>query len=152
MHEWDGYQRLSDICRTMRNAQDRNGSGGLPGKAIFVVQPVADLSSARYNVRMENKRSEAKGRGSNLNPPNRFGGPLHVLDLEQVEHDREYLEGLRHRPTEYIPDRSRSIVTENDTIGGRRRNMGAKPIVAATTATANSSPANSRSAEVSEVR
>ena len=63
---------------------------------------------------MENKRPEVRGRGSQLNPPNRFGGPLHVLDLEQVEHDEEYLESLRHRPTEYLPDRSRSIVTEND--------------------------------------
>src|SRR5215217_9288774 len=63
---------------------------------------------------MENRRPEIKGRGSQLDPPNRFGGPLHVLDLEQVEHDQEYLESLRHRPTEYLPDRSRSIVTEND--------------------------------------
>src|ERR1051325_7271394 len=63
---------------------------------------------------MENKRPEVKGRGSQLDPPNRFGGPLHVLDLEQVEHDQEYLESLRHRPTEYLSDRSRSIVTEND--------------------------------------
>jgi DNA repair photolyase len=63
---------------------------------------------------MENKRPEIRGRGSQLDPPTRFGGPLHVLDLEQVEHDEEYLESLRHRPTEYLPDRSRSIVTEND--------------------------------------
>src|SRR5436305_8669125 len=54
------------------------------------------------------------GRGSQIDPPNRYGGPLHVLDLEQVEHDEEYLDSLRHRPTEYIPDRTRSIVTEND--------------------------------------
>src|SRR3954453_12200830 len=62
---------------------------------------------------MENKRPEIRGRGSQLEPPNRFGGPLHVLDLQQFEHDEEYLESLRHRPTEYLPDRSRSIVTEN---------------------------------------
>src|SRR3954452_11778735 len=63
---------------------------------------------------MEKKSPEVRGRGSQLDPPSRFGGPLHVLDLEQVEHDEEYLESLRHRPTEYLPDRSRSIVTEND--------------------------------------
>jgi DNA repair photolyase len=63
---------------------------------------------------MENKRPEIKGRGSQLDPPTRFGGPRHVLDLEQVEHDEDYLESLRNRPTEYLPDRSRSIVTEND--------------------------------------
>jgi DNA repair photolyase len=56
----------------------------------------------------------AKGRGSQLNPPNRFGGPHHEVELEQVQHDEDYLESLRNRPTEYIPDRSRSIVSEND--------------------------------------
>src|SRR5258708_29057686 len=63
---------------------------------------------------MENKRPDAKGRGSQLNPPNRFGGPVHVLDLEDVEQDEEYLDRLRNHSTEYLPDRSRSIVTEND--------------------------------------
>jgi DNA repair photolyase len=63
---------------------------------------------------MENKRPEAKGRGSQLNPPNRFGGPVHELDLSEVEGDEDYLESLRNRPTEYLPDRARSIVAEND--------------------------------------
>jgi DNA repair photolyase len=63
---------------------------------------------------MENPRPEAKGRGSQIDPPNRFGGPRHVPDLEQVEHDEEYLAGLHDRPTEYLPDFSRTIVTEND--------------------------------------
>src|SRR4051794_32737428 len=63
---------------------------------------------------MGDKSPDNKGRGSQLNPPNRFGGPVHVLDLEDVEHDREYLESLGNRPTEYLPDRSRSIVTAND--------------------------------------
>src|SRR5205807_7002979 len=54
-----------------------------------------------------------KGRGSHLNPPNRFGGPYHVPDLEQVEQDVDYLASLHNRRTEYLPDRSRSIVTEN---------------------------------------
>jgi DNA repair photolyase len=59
-------------------------------------------------------RPNAKGRGSQLNPPNRFGGPHYEADLEQVEHDAEYLAGLHNLATEYLPDRSRSIVTEND--------------------------------------
>jgi len=59
-------------------------------------------------------RPLAKGRGSQINPANRFGGPWYETDLEQVEHDQEYLESLRNRPTEYIPDNSKSIVTEND--------------------------------------
>jgi DNA repair photolyase len=62
---------------------------------------------------MENRRPEAKGRGAQLDPPNRFGGPLHVLDLAEVEHDADYLESLRNRRTEYLPDRARSIVAEN---------------------------------------
>jgi DNA repair photolyase len=63
---------------------------------------------------MENKGPLAKGRGSQIDPPNRFGGPHHELELDQVEHDEEYLASLGDRPTEYIPDRARSIVTEND--------------------------------------
>jgi DNA repair photolyase len=62
---------------------------------------------------MGNKRPEAKGRGSQINPPNRFGGPVHVLDLEHVEHDEDYLATLANPRTEYIPDRSRTIVAEN---------------------------------------
>ncbi len=56
----------------------------------------------------------AKGRGAQINPPNRFGGPWYEADLEQVEHDQEYLDSLRHPPTEYIPDNSKTIVTENN--------------------------------------
>jgi DNA repair photolyase len=63
---------------------------------------------------MENQPPQAKGRGSQIDPPNRFGLPYHIPDLEQVEHDEEYLASLHDRPTEYLPDRSRTIVTEND--------------------------------------
>ena len=31
-----------------------------------------------------------------------------------MEHDEEYLASLHNRPTEYLPDRSRTVVTEND--------------------------------------
>jgi DNA repair photolyase len=61
---------------------------------------------------MENK-PEVKGRGSQIDPPNRFGGPYHVADLDQVQDDGEYLESLRRRPTEYLRDHSRTVVTEN---------------------------------------
>ncbi len=63
---------------------------------------------------MDDPIIKAKGRGSQINPPNRFGGPHHVPDLDQVEYDAEYLASLHDRPTEYFPDFSRSIVTEND--------------------------------------
>src|ERR1700687_5847695 len=59
-------------------------------------------------------RPAPRGRGSHTNPPGRFGLPLCEPDLEQVEHDQDYLESLRDTPTEFIPDHSRSIVTEND--------------------------------------
>jgi DNA repair photolyase len=55
-----------------------------------------------------------KGRGSHINPPNRFGLPLYVPDFEHLEHDEEYLQRLRNPATEYMPDRSRSIISEND--------------------------------------
>jgi DNA repair photolyase len=56
-------------------------------------------------------RPNVKGRGSHLNPPNRFGGPQ--ADFEHIE-DEDYLESLLTRPTEYLPDYTKSIVTEND--------------------------------------
>ncbi len=59
-------------------------------------------------------RPKPKGRGSQLNPPNRFGGPHYEWDLEQVENDSEYLDSLKTLPTTYFPDHSRSVVTEND--------------------------------------
>jgi DNA repair photolyase len=62
----------------------------------------------------DSDRPLAKGRGSRLNPPNRFGGPYYELDRDALEYDDEYREGLRNPTTEYIPDRSKSIVTEND--------------------------------------
>ena len=37
---------------------------------------------------MGNKRPEAKGRGSQINPPNRFGGPVHVHDARQLGGDQ----------------------------------------------------------------
>jgi hypothetical protein len=62
----------------------------------------------------DSDRPKVKGRGSRLNPPNRFGGPHYEPDFEHLEHDAEYLESLRNPHTEYVPDHSKSIVTEND--------------------------------------
>lgn len=63
-------------------------------------------------------RTTAKGRGSQLRPPNRFGGPTYGQDFEHLEGDPEalgeHLEGLRNLATEYIPDHSRSVVSKND--------------------------------------
>jgi DNA repair photolyase len=56
----------------------------------------------------------AKGRGSQIHPPNRFGVPHHEFDWEQIGDDTEHREHLHNLPTEYIPDRTRSIVSTND--------------------------------------
>ena len=63
---------------------------------------------------LEPNRPLAKGRGAGIEPPNRFEKTRFETDFEQLEYDEEYLESLRNLPTEYLPDRSRSIVTEND--------------------------------------
>jgi len=62
----------------------------------------------------DSNRPPAKGRGSQLNPPTRFGDPYHVPDLEQVEHDADYLDSLHNVPTTYLPDASRTIVASNE--------------------------------------
>ena len=59
---------------------------------------------------LEPNRPMARGRGSQIEPPNRFGGTHHEIDFEHLEHDEDYLESLQKRSTEYLPDRSRTIV------------------------------------------
>ncbi len=52
--------------------------------------------------------------GSMLDPPNRFEKTSRERDFEHLEWDQEYLDGLEKRPIEYLPDASKSIVSEND--------------------------------------
>jgi DNA repair photolyase len=55
-----------------------------------------------------------KGRGAAIQPANPYL-PVHCdADLEQVEHDEEYLAQFGRPPTQYLPDQSQSIVAEND--------------------------------------
>jgi DNA repair photolyase len=57
---------------------------------------------------------EPKGRAARASPPNRFE-KVHVEpDYEQLEHDEEFLDGLGRRETEFLPDTSQSIISEND--------------------------------------
>ena len=64
---------------------------------------------------MENEqRIHKKGRGSQIAPSNRFGVIRAEADFEHLEHDVEYLEELRHHKTEFLPDASKSIISEND--------------------------------------
>lgn len=52
--------------------------------------------------------------GSRIDPPNRFDRFHAERDLEQVEWDTEYLDGLDDRKIDYLADASRTLVTEND--------------------------------------
>ncbi len=51
--------------------------------------------------------------GSNLDPPKRFDKVHLEVELEQMEWDQEHLRGLSNRKVEYIPDASKSIVSQN---------------------------------------
>jgi DNA repair photolyase len=53
--------------------------------------------------------------GSHLNPPNRFQTTRKEADWEQLEWDTEYLlEQAKNRKIQYLDDKSKSIVTENN--------------------------------------
>ncbi|MBS0206886.1 MAG: PA0069 family radical SAM protein [Planctomycetes bacterium] len=54
------------------------------------------------------------GRGSGLEPPNRFGTIRSVPDYADFENDPQFLEDRRRVPTQFLSDDSKSIVSEND--------------------------------------
>lgn len=54
------------------------------------------------------------GRGSELNPPNRFGVPRAELDPEHLEFDEDFWAEQQNQKTQFIPDTSKFIVSEND--------------------------------------
>ena len=51
--------------------------------------------------------------GSKINPPNRFERTRVELDDEHLEWDEEYLRSRENRRIEYLPDASKTIVSEN---------------------------------------
>ncbi len=53
------------------------------------------------------------GRGAHTNPANRFERVRVEPDFEHLEHDEDFPAGPGNPPTEYLPDDSRSVVTEN---------------------------------------
>jgi DNA repair photolyase len=55
-----------------------------------------------------------KGRGAAVQPANPYIAVRVEADFEHVAEDAEYLAQLGRPPTEYFPDESQSIVTEND--------------------------------------
>jgi len=56
----------------------------------------------------------ARGRGSQINPPNRFTRIEFEEDLEHLEHDEEAREARRSVRTEYFTDNAKSVISEND--------------------------------------
>lgn len=54
------------------------------------------------------------GRGSALEPPNRFLSQHAIPDYADFENDPELVDELRRAPTRFLDDDSRSIVSEND--------------------------------------
>src|SRR5579864_6872391 len=71
----------------------------------------APVPAFLYRSHFMTDRPSPKGRGSQINPPNRFEKLHYEADLEPFEHDEE---SQSNPPTEYFRDDSRSIVTKND--------------------------------------
>lgn len=59
-------------------------------------------------------RPAPHGRGTGLEPANRFGTLRAIPDYADFENDPEFLEEHRKVPTQFLPDSSKTIVTEND--------------------------------------
>jgi DNA repair photolyase len=55
-----------------------------------------------------------KGRGTSLRPPNRFESTRLEDDFEQLAADEAYFAGLRKVSTQYLPDATQSILTQNN--------------------------------------
>ena len=54
------------------------------------------------------------GRGSAINPPNRFESRRTENDFEQIEHDDDYFAAAEHPATQYLHDDSQTVVSTND--------------------------------------
>jgi DNA repair photolyase len=63
---------------------------------------------------MDNERVKPSRRGSGFRPPNRFEKSTRVLALDVVDLDAEIVDDWQNPATEYIPDATRSVITEND--------------------------------------
>jgi DNA repair photolyase len=62
----------------------------------------------------EQKPPSARGRGSQINPRNRFTRIEYEDDLEHLDCDEEALEARRSVRTEYFTDNAKSVISEND--------------------------------------
>ena len=63
---------------------------------------------------MFTNRPRVSGRGAQIDPPNRFESARVEDDFEQLAGDEAFFQQLRKVPTQYLPDATQSILTEND--------------------------------------
>lgn len=63
---------------------------------------------------MEDQLPPAKGRGAQIEPPNRFLAVHAERDFEHWEFEEELQADSRAIPTQFIPDASKCVVSEND--------------------------------------
>lgn len=62
----------------------------------------------------ESQRPSAKRRGAQIHPPNRFEATHQVDDWEQLEHEVPTKTQGKVIATQFLPDRTRKILSEND--------------------------------------
>ncbi|HXT58647.1 MAG TPA: PA0069 family radical SAM protein [Pirellulales bacterium] len=62
---------------------------------------------------MNSRKPTAPGRGAQQDPPNRFLSTRIEETFDDREHDEDLLADRRVMPTEFFPDRSRTIIREN---------------------------------------
>lgn len=63
---------------------------------------------------MDNKPKRPIGRGSAINPPNRFTGAEIEMDWDHLEGQEDVIQEFQRPRTRYFEDSARSIVSEND--------------------------------------
>lgn len=84
---------------------------------LLAINWTLDRLAGKYTP-VHNTRMDASvphhGRGAQVQPANRYLSTQMVPDLEQVEGDEDYLAELDRPPTEYFPDLSQTIISEND--------------------------------------
>ena len=62
---------------------------------------------------LQTGQHQAKGRGAQIEPPNRFERVRSVPDWADFDGDAEFLDELARVPTQFLPDNSQTIVTQN---------------------------------------
>ena len=80
--------------------------GGVQGRTEGATVSEINPSPSRLPVPL--------GRGSAIDPPNRFTNNHSIPDYADFENDPAFVEELRRVPTQFLDDNSKSIVSEND--------------------------------------